>query len=200
MIRSISTLFLLVFFQIGVAANGESTPSAGESQKTQVEKAADLQAFEFGVAIGLENYRTEYVNEAKVVGDNRIVRVTDSYDTNASVWLDTHYTWDGWAAGKGFTHSAPGFYVGVRLLGENSDFFDAFTLGVMWAFKRTRLGDDKSDSAFDSINIGIGPVWHRTRELANGIVEGESLPDEFDNVEYRKNDEISWMLIVSTGF
>lgn len=186
----------LSLWQIGLA-DAEEVSSKG----VDISKAYDLQKFKFGVGLGLETYRGSHVNEAKLFGPTRTVRIIDEQDSNTAVWLETHYTWDGIAAKYlGRTHSAPGFYVGVRLLGENDKVFDAFSAGFLWAFKRTRLDDHQSNAAFESINVGFGPVWHRTRRLANGIKDGEPLPSEFSDIEYKKGDEITFMFMVSTGF
>ncbi len=50
------------------------------------------------------------------------------------------------------------------------------------------------------MNLGVGPVWHRTRQLATGITAGQALPSEFQQIEFEKRDEVSWMLMVSFGF
>ena len=159
------------------------------------------ESFKFGVAIGFEHYKSEYISEVETVGDDRVVRLVDAQNQKPSIWLETHYLWDGWASSNGFTHSAPGFYVGARLLGPNSDIFEAFSLGLMWSFKRTRLGDVPPPGQIaESINIGIGPVWHKTKVLADGIVEGESLPENYNDVKLNSRDEVSWMLMISAGF
>jgi hypothetical protein len=159
------------------------------------------ETFKFGVAIGFENYKSSYISEVETVGDERVVRIVDSQDQKPSVWLETHYIWDGWASKKGFTHSAPGFYVGARLLGPDSDVFEAFSLGVMWSFKRTAIGNvPPAGQIAESINIGFGPVWHKTKVLASGITEGEPLPSNYNDVKLNNRDEVSWMLMISAGF
>jgi hypothetical protein len=180
--------------------------AAKKKADDEVKKAADegkLGGFKFGVAIGFEAYRDPYVNEAETVGPDRIVRISDSQKMKPSLWLETHYLWDGWAYNHGFTHSAPGFYIGVRAIGPNAETFetfDAFSLGAMWAFKRKRIGADPAGQIAESINVGFGPVWHRTRVLASGIVEGQPLPTQFQDIKYDKKDETSWMLMISVGF
>ncbi|MEA3522764.1 MAG: hypothetical protein U9R50_07295 [Campylobacterota bacterium] len=115
--------------------------------------------------------------------------------------METHYIWDGTATDWGFTHSAPGFYVGARLAGADSDVFDAFSLGLLWSFKRTKLGTPlKKGEIAESINIGFGPVWYKTKVLASGIVEGEALPTNYNEVKLDSRDEVSWMFMVSVGF
>ena len=160
-----------------------------------------MDSFKFGVAIGYEYYKDSYINEAQIVGAERIVRISDRQDYKPSIWLETHYIWDAIGEEWGFTHSAPGFYVGARLLGPDSDVFQAFSLGLMWSFKRTAIGSPKLEGSIaESINIGIGPVWHRTKVLADGIKEGEPLPTRYNDIQLDEEDEISWMLMVSVGF
>lgn len=179
---------------------------SGEEIKKQVTTQKKLDsltdAFKFGMAIGFEKFKSPYVVEAETVGANRIVRVVDSQEYRPSLWLETHYIWDGFADKKlGLTHSAPGFYVGARLLGPDSQVFEAFSLGLLWSFKRTRIGNLPPDGQVaESINIGIGRVWHKTKVLADGISEGAPLPADYTEVKFNKRDEVSWMLMVSVGF
>ncbi|MEW8274993.1 MAG: hypothetical protein AB2733_13035 [Candidatus Thiodiazotropha taylori] len=160
------------------------------------------ETFDFGIAIGFEHYKNGYVNNAETLGDERIVRISDSQDYKPSIWLETHYIWDG--IGKnwfGRTHSAPGFYVAAQLLGPESEIFQAFSLGAMWSFKRTAIGNSPPPGQIaKSINIGIGPVWHKTKTLASGITEGEALPAEYNDVKLDSKDEVSWMIMISAGF
>lgn len=201
-IRGIFTLVCLFATAVcipPVAAQSEADqkPESSE-QEIDANEATQLQKFEFGIGIGVELYREPFINEAKVFGDERVVRIVDSQEIGASIWLETHYTWDGFAARRlKRSHSAPGSYLGVRLVGQDAQVFDVFSVGPMWSFKRKRL-DDRTDRR--AINIGLGPVWHRTRRLLDGIEAGQPLPRDFGNVEYAKGDEVSWMLMVSTGF
>lgn len=159
------------------------------------------ETFKFGIAIGFENYDSSYISEVETVGEDRVVRIVDSQDRKPNVWLESHYLWDGWASDQGFTHSAPGFYIGARLLGPDSGVFEAFSLGVMWSFKRTRLGNvPPAGQIAESINIGIGPVWHKTKVLASGIQEGQPLPENYNDVKLDSRDEVSWVLMLSAGF
>jgi hypothetical protein len=191
-----------------VTTKTEEKDSAGKVISTKTESTKkeasvdDLRtAFKFGIALGFESFKDGYVNEAKTEGTTRIVRITDSQKHRPSLWLETHYIWDGWASRRGFSHSAPGFYIGVRALGPDAGVFDAFSMGLLWSFKRTRLGTPISTGEIaESINIGVGPVWHRTRKLAAGIREGEALPAQYQDIEYSKRDEATWMLMLSVGF
>ena len=170
-----------------------------QEKKSTLESLTET--FKFGVAIGFENYKSSYISEVETVGEDRIVRIVDSQNQKPSIWLETHYLWDGWASKRGFTHSAPGFYVGTRLLGPDSGVFEAFSLGVMWSFKRTRIGNVPPPGQIaESINIGFGPVWHKTKVLASGIKEGEPLPASYNDVKLDSRDEVSWMLMISAGF
>jgi hypothetical protein len=182
----------------------EATCTDSDVEKLEQKKSAldSLQeTFKFGLGIGFEHYKKPFISEVETVGDTRIVRVSDSQDYKPGLWLETHYVWDGTAKKWGLTHSAPGFYVGVRLLGGDSDVFDAFGLGVMWSFKRTAIDNISPPGQIaESINIGVGPVWHRTKVLASGITEGAPLPPEFQDPKLDTEDEISWMLMISAGF
>lgn len=50
---------------------------------------------------------------------------------------------------------------------------------------------------FQTINVSFGPAWHRTQTFQDGIVEGKPLPAVYDEIEYKKEDEISWVFMVS---
>lgn len=157
--------------------------------------------FDFGIAIGFENYRDQYISEVETIGENRIVRISKSQKYKPSIWLETHYIWDGLASKWKLTHSAPGFYIGARLLGADASIFEAFSLGMMWSFKRTRIDDiPPAGQIMKSINIGFGPVWHKTKTLASGIEEGQPLPTNYTDVKLDERDEVSWILMISTGF
>ena len=160
------------------------------------------ETFKFGLGIGFEHYKDAYISEVETIGDSRTVRIVDSQDYKPGLWLDTHYIWDGIAKKNlGRTHSAPGFYIGARLLGGESDVFDAFSLGFLWSFKRTAIGNVTPPGQIaESINIGVGPVWHRTKALASGITAGAALPADFTDAKLDTRDEISWMMMISAGF
>lgn len=170
------------------------------NKKSQLEGLREK--FKFGIAIGFEHYKSSYISEVEIIGENKIVRVVESQNQKPSVWLETHYLWDGWAKNTLHrTHSAPGFYVGARLLGPNSETFEAFSLGLMWSFKRTAIGNlPPKGQVAESINIGVGPVWHKTKVLASGIAEGCALPENYSDIKLNSRDEVSWMVMISTGF
>ncbi|WP_347331727.1 hypothetical protein [Marinimicrobium locisalis] len=179
----------------------DSNNCGTEDLKELKEKSSALdelnEKFKFGVAIGFEHYKDGYITDTETLGDNRTVRVSASQDYKPSIWLETHYVWDRW----GGTHSAPGFYIGARLLGPDSSIFEAFSFGPMWSFKRTRIGDTPPEGQIaESINIGLGPVWHKTNRLAFGITENEALSENFNDVQLDSRDEVSWMLMISAGF
>lgn len=180
----------------------EAAESAAEAKKIADSFApTDVGGFNFSVGIGYEMYRSPYIKKAKLrgtVGTDQTVAVTDSYKGNTSLWLTTNYIWDGDGAWLDeYPTINPGFYVGARIAGDDSNAFDAIGFGLMLAFKRNT---PSSNSTFNSLNIGIGGVWHRTQELAYGIKEGSPLPSYYSDIEYKKKDEFSVMMILSVGF
>lgn len=166
--------------------------------------ADEVRGLGFSAGVGLEHYRKPFIRSARMVGEHRTVLVDDSFDQQASLWLQLNYVWNAKGNGRLFKHEygAPGFYVGARAAGPESDGLDAFSLGVLWAFTRKpkNQGPDQAGALRPSINIGFGPVWHRTRQLASGIVPGQPLPAQFQQLEFERRDEVSWMLMVSFGF
>jgi len=156
-----------------------------------------------GVAIGFEHFKSKYVSEAESVGTDRIVRITDSQSYQPSLWLTTTYAFRdmfGLIKDQGHARSGWGFYAGIRAFGSGSDsrMFDAISLGPTWISRRPALDDKPSGT--ETINIGFGPVWHRTRVLAAGIEEGKPLPTGYNDIKFEKKDEVSWMLMISAGF
>jgi len=59
---------------------------------------------------------------------------------------------------------------------------------------------DRKPSGTETLNVGFGPVWHRTRFLASGIEEGKPLPSSYNEVKFERKDEVSWILMISAGF
>ena len=182
---------------------------AGEAAEKTDNKETDsgkqgVGYFQFAPAIGLEGYSDSYINEAKIYGDDKLVHVTDSYDMNASLWLIGQYVGQDWANSIGNSHFAPGMYMAVRAVGASQDVFDSFSAGLSFVWFRGGLSKKEGEDAkrsdakwFQTINFSVGPAWHRTRSLADGIVEGQPLPQEYTGVEYQKEDEISWVVLVS---
>jgi hypothetical protein len=134
------------------------------------------------------------IESAEVVGGNVIV--TREQRHRVTPWLQANYFWDGWAARKGFTHTAPGIFVGVGG-GANGDFLNTVAIGGMLGFKRKRLGDP-TDKA--SLNLGVGYYWSTIRRLANGIEEGMPLPDGVESPLLVDRTVNGPMLNVSFGF
>jgi hypothetical protein len=157
--------------------------------------------FGLSAGIGWESYRTPYIRNARILGDERRVLVDDQVDGQAALWLQANYVWNGLLRER-FSHSSPGVYVGLRAAGPDSDGLDAFSVGFLWSLSRNHKSDGAkgTDGKRPSVNFGVGPVWHRTRQLATGISAGQALPAEFQQIEFEKRDEVSWMLMVSFGF
>lgn len=174
--------------------------------------------FQLAPAIALEAFSDAYVKEAKINGDNKIVRITDSYDYTASIWMMGQYVFQDWArSGRNkYDNFAPGMYMAAKVISEDSKLFDGASIGVslvwfrngLWAgIKKTKEStetqEENNDTArdekiwFQTINISAGPVWHRTRTLGDGIVDGQPLPSEYSSIEYKDEDEISWVIMVS---
>ena len=183
-------VLLSIFWATNLVAAEENNDSSKKSEQ-------NIGGVSFSLGLGFESYKEPYINETVLrgSGDERRVIVTDSFDYNTSIWLNTNYVFDGYNL-SGWVH--PGIYAGVRIGGsEDSTAFNAFSIGALVALKRR----PNKSNVFNSINIGIGPVWHRTQVLAPGIYEGEALPEYYsDNIQLQKKDEVSWMLMLSAGF
>lgn len=191
-----SVLLGLLFATTAIHAGTESEKATASKGDADTQKA-DWRGLGFSVGLGMENFKDPYIREARVIGDQRNVLIEDAFDRQASLWLQLNYVWDG--SSLATDYSAPGMYVGLRAVAPDSQALDAFSLGVMWAFSRTRIRSTPPGER-KSVNVGFGPVWHRTQQLASGIVEGQPLPSQFQQIEFEKRDEVSWMLMVSFGF
>ncbi|QUX91520.1 hypothetical protein CYL31_08840 [Marinomonas sp. A3A] len=152
----------------------------------------------FNLGIGVEQYRSDYIDQAKIAGDERIVVVEKEYQTRPSAWLTL--SWNFWGLGDPVrtTQNAAGnnidihnvkfgLFVGAKILGENATSFESFALGPQITFQ----AEDRD------ISVGLGWVTHPTRELASGISEGGTLPSQFDDITYKEGTENSYMLMFS---
>lgn len=177
-----------------------STYGAGEPPDTLTNLVGRLR---LGVALGFEHFKSRYVSEAESVGTEKIVRVTDSQSYQPSLWLTTTYAFKdafGILNSQEQSTSGWGLYAGIRAFGAGSDskMFDALSIGPTWISRRAPL--DGKPSGTETLNVGFGPVWHRTRVLASGIEEGKPLPSSYNEVKFERKDEVSWMLMISAGF
>lgn len=161
-------------------------------------KADGVDNWNFNLGIGVEQYRSDYIDRAKIVGDERFVVVEKEYQTRPSAWLTL--SWNFWGLGDpvGSTEDASGksidihnvkfgLFAGTKVIGEDSSAFESFALGPQITFQ----AEDRD------ISIGLGWVSHPTRELASGINEGGSLPSQFDDIAYKESTENSYMLMFS---
>lgn len=219
-VLTIGVLLLLVSGTFCISAEPSPSPESTNKNKNGVGY------FQLAPAIALEAFSDAYVKEAKINGDNKIVRITDSYDYTASIWMMGQYVFQDWArSGKNkYDNFAPGIYMAAKVISEDSKLFDGASIGVslvwfrngLWAGinknkesaetqKRvsTETQEEKNDTArdeklwFQTINISAGPAWHRTRTLGQGTVAGQPLPSDYSSIEYKDEDEISWVIMVS---
>lgn len=154
------------------------------SQQTFALNEADgIDSWGLGFGLGVEQYRTDYINEARLQGPNRIVTTEQTYQTLPSAWLTTN-----WNVVNIFNkETAFGFFVGVKLIDANAEAFSSFALGPQVSF----VGGERT------ISVGLGWVTHGTKEYASGIVEGQPLPSQYDDIVFHKGTENSGMLMVS---
>ena len=174
-----------------------------------------ISSFQFAPAIGLEIFNEKYIEEAEVYGKCNTVRITDSYDNRASLWMMGQYVWQDifsrdkktgltrlFGAGTTF---AIGPFAAVRAVGSDAKVFDGAALGMSFVWYRNGLGASDADvkpprsqdNWFQTFNVSVGGAWHRTKTLLEGIEEGQPLPGEYKQVEYEQGDEISWLLMFS---
>ena len=160
--------------------------------------ADGVEDWNFNLGIGVEQYRSDYIDQARIAGDEKIVVIEKEYQTRPSAWLTL--SWNIWGLGDpaGAEKNAAGnsvdiynvkfgLFAGTKILGEDSSAFESFALGPQITFQ----AQDRD------ISIGFGWVTHPTRELAHGIKENAPLPSQFDDVAYKEGTENSYMLMFS---
>jgi hypothetical protein len=159
--------------------------------------AEGIKNWGLGFGLGVEQFRDEFVDKASVQGQNKIVVLEKTYETLPSAWLTLNWNVIGLDStrGKDFdgndVHNVKfGFYAGVKILGTGADeAFSAFSLGPQISF----VTNEKI------ISIGAGWVTHGTQDFANGIVEGNPLPDQYQEIVFRQSTENSYMIMMSVG-
>ncbi len=161
---------------------------------------ATLEAVGFGFALGAEQYRSPYIEEATTNGTNRLVSVDKQYKTLPSLWATINwniFTYNKTSKAFGLLQTNDtskigfGLFAGAKLVGgPGNQAFDGFAVGPQVTFKTT--GTTPRD-----ISLGLGWVTHKTRELATGIVEGKSLPADYTDVKFRQGSENSIALMLS---
>lgn len=153
-----------------------------------------------GFGLGVEQYREDFIENASINGEERIVVTEETYNTRPSAWLTIN--WNIGDIGKkaenklnvlsaGNTKNVKwGAFAGVKLIGNSTDTFSSFALGPQLTFET-----DKGRA----ISVGFGWVTHSTKSYARGIEPGESLPVQFDDIVFEEGTENSYMIMMSIG-
>jgi hypothetical protein len=150
-----------------------------------------LAHFSVGAAVLL--FDSPMVETAEFTGVNRRVIITESRDHLVTPWLQANYVWDA-AYNRRFWFSEstmPGIFAVVGM-GSDGSFLDTFGIGAQLSFRRLAPGK--------SLNLGVGYYFSSKKELASGIVEGEPLPVEYDQIKYRRKSADGVMINLSFGF
>ena len=178
------------------SATTEAQPPAAPKDGTERQNNGSglndfLSNFSIGAAVLI--FRDPSVETAEFVGENRIVVVTESKKHSVTPWLQANYVWDAaYDRGLWFAKStAPGIFAGVGM-GPDGSFLDTFGVGGQIAFRR--IAKNKS------LNLGVGYYFTTKRELADGIIDGEKLPADFDQIKIVKKSATGLMLNLSFGF
>lgn len=195
------------FSQVAVAAEEvekiiTETSVSNENQedpKKIDENGLGIGTWGLGFALGIEQYREPYIETASIQGDGeneRIVTTERSIETRPSAWMTINWNLKPFGKttmkmrGSDDASKKWGFFAGVKLLGESTEVFSAFALGPQITFLTTNNRE---------ISVGIGWVTHPTRTFAGNIVEGESLPTQFDDIVFEESTENSFIVMMSVG-
>lgn len=155
----------------------------------------DFMGINFGVAFGVNFPSSGRVQAAKVV-NNEII-VTEEYDPEPLIVLETHYFFDVFNDHKSTKHTKGlGPYFGITA--DSDDVLQGFTTGVMFGIKRKQ---NPSQTVFEAMTVGIGALLERdVKDLAKGYKEGQPTPDGTTNIEFETESRVSPVLIFGTAF
>jgi hypothetical protein len=161
----------------------------------------DLGALGFGLGIGVEHYKSSYIDEASTNGTNRVVNIDKQYNTNPSAWLTMSWSFPKKKGGEvnslgSFMTNAVnwGLFAGVKVIdGGDGKAFNGFAIGPQVTFKTGTAAAPRD------ISVGIGAVTHKVRGLATGIEEGKPLPSNYTDIKYREKSEWNWMIMLSVS-
>lgn len=175
-------------------------PLIAQADGGETDPAKQLKTLGFGFALGVEQYRAPYIEEATTNGTNRIVSIDKEYKTLPSFWATINWNIATFGAGEvsllevnKTAKVGVGLFTGVKLVGgPGNQAFDGFALGPQVTFKTT--GTTPRD-----ISLGVGWVTHKTRGLATGIVEGQPLPADYTDVKFRQKSENSVAVMLSVS-
>jgi len=179
-------IILLLIFPYNVLAQEEE----------RVENNSGISAWELGFGLGVEQYKDDYIESASIRGDQRIVVTEKKYETLPSAWLTLNWNVKGLGrirkttSGNDVYYTKLGFFTGIKIIDSNSETFSAFALGPQISFQ----------TEAKIISVGAGWVTHRTKEYANGIKEGEALPEQYDDIVFEEGTENSYLLMMSVNF
>lgn len=178
------------------AAKADAKATAEEAKLEEQANAVPIEQWGLGFGLGVEQYDEPYIDQASLRGDNRIVTTEKTFKTLPSAWLTMN--WNRWGIGEEKTNNKGqdvrdtrwGFFAGVKLIDSNSESFSAFALGPQVTFVLEKK----------VISVGLGWVTHKTRSYAEGIVAGQALPAQYDDIVYEEGTENSFMLMTSVSF
>ncbi len=187
--------------QAKIKEEEERQNAVSKAQATLRENSTSAEGIKnwgFGFGLGVEQFRQEYIENASLQGSTKIVTTEKTYETLPSAWLTLNWNLIGLDSKKGTdfegndVHNVKfGFYAGVKLLGSGtSDTFSAFSLGPQVSF----VTNDKV------ISIGAGWVTHLTKGFASGILDGQPLPSQYQEIVFKEATENSYMVMMSVGF
>lgn len=151
-----------------------------------------------GIGIGVEQYRHgSYIDSASTHGESRLVTIDKEYETIPSMWLTANwnFTFKDLLGQSTAEDDKPkkvryGLFVGAKLFDINaSSGLNGFSLGPQVSFTTKER----------QYSLGIGWVNHQVKKFANGIREGQPLPDQYTDIRYREHSENSYMLMFSTN-
>lgn len=186
----ILVLILVLVLSFAIHAQQSTSTSTSTSTPTPTPTpTGSISDWELSFGLGVEQYRNTYIDSASLRGDARIVTTEKTFDTRPSAWLTINWNVWGWENDND-RDIRYGFFAGVKLIDGNSDAFSSFALGPQISF----LVDERE------ISIGAGWVTHPIKQYAYGIIAGEPLPEQYDDIVFKEGTENSYMLMMSISF
>lgn len=210
--------YLLILFMLFFSANSIAQETKKEQAPTTETKPNEpppistnngISSWNLGFGLGVEQYRTPYIDMVSLQGPNRVVLVDQEYRTRPSAWLTMNWNIRGikeknkakinqLIEKKGVNLDPSdvyemkwGLFAGVKIIDGNSNSFSSFAIGPQISFET--MGGQ-------SVSVGVGWVTHGTKRLPDDIEIGKPLPAHYTSIVYKKSTENSIMMMMSVSF
>lgn len=161
--------------------------------------AVDVDNWHINLGVGFEYLQEPVIEKSALRGSERIVVTQESYQSSNSLWLtlnwnifptDLEYLNKGIISVINRDYNVKyGLFAGVKLLDSMGESAGAFSFGPQVSFA---LGGRV-------MSVGGGLVMNKSKVYAEGISSGQPLPDYYDDIEFERRSDNSYLLMFSVG-